>query len=44
MQRVRRLDGIGESISIAIASRSTYEAPHALHGMTLAYSHRGRVK
>ena len=38
------LDGIGESISIAIASRSTYEAPHALHGMTLAYSHRGRVK
>jgi len=38
------IDGEGRNISIAVVSESVYEAPHILHGMTLDFSYRKRVR
>lgn len=34
------IDGFGKNVSIAIASRATYERPHTIQGITLNYSMR----
>lgn len=41
---VADLDGIGTTISVAISSRSRYEPPHVLHGLTIYHSPRGLAR
>jgi hypothetical protein len=43
-QAEAHLDGIGTSISLAVASRSAAEKPHVIHGVTLHYSPRGLAR
>lgn len=38
------IDGIGTSISMAVAGSAAYEAPHTIHGLTLHYSPRGLAR
>lgn len=38
------IDGLGRNLSIAVASRATYEQPHVLHGLVLHFSYRGLVR
>lgn len=38
------LDGLGQNVSIAVASEATYEEPHTLSAVTLNYSVRRQIR